>query len=149
MCVSRIISMPRLTRKPCQLWVGGCGGWVKKFHIYVYRRRFTVVTDHKPLTFIFHPPNKYPRWRSKFRFCRRAVASLMVGSIIDLLPKPKCLINLIDLRFQILNNRIPHPNPKPNPYPYQNGINVKYVKKSLTNFKIKKPHLGFEPCLLC
>ena len=33
----------------------------------------------------------------------------MVGTIIDLVPKPKCVIKLIDLRFKFLINRIPDP----------------------------------------
>ena len=30
---------------------------------------------------------------------RRSVASLIVGSVIDFVPKPKCLIKLIDFAF--------------------------------------------------
>ena len=28
---------------------------VKQFHVYLYEKRFTLVTDNKPLTAIFHP----------------------------------------------------------------------------------------------
>ena len=33
---------------------------VKKFHEYLYRRKFNLVTDHKPLTSIFHPQKGIP-----------------------------------------------------------------------------------------
>ena len=33
---------------------------IKRFHVYLYRRRFTLVTDHKPLTTIFHPKKGVP-----------------------------------------------------------------------------------------
>ena len=33
---------------------------VKGFHVYLYWRRFTLITDHKPLTAIFHPEKAVP-----------------------------------------------------------------------------------------
>ena len=33
---------------------------VKRFHVYLYRRWFTLITDHKPLTAIFHPEKGIP-----------------------------------------------------------------------------------------
>ena len=40
--------------------VGGGGGGVKQFHVYLYGRRFTLITDHKPLTVIFHSEKGVP-----------------------------------------------------------------------------------------
>ena len=36
-----------------------CGG-VKRFHVYLYGRRFILITDHKPLTAIFYPGKGVP-----------------------------------------------------------------------------------------
>ena len=33
---------------------------VKRFHVYLYGQRFTLITDHKPLTAIFHPEKGVP-----------------------------------------------------------------------------------------
>ena len=33
---------------------------VKRFHVCLYGRRFTLITDHKPLTAIFHPEKGVP-----------------------------------------------------------------------------------------
>ena len=33
---------------------------VKRFHVYLYGRRFTLITDYKPLTAIFHPEKGVP-----------------------------------------------------------------------------------------
>ena len=33
---------------------------IKKFHLYLYGNRFKLRTDHKPLTYIFHPEKKLP-----------------------------------------------------------------------------------------
>ena len=32
----------------------------ERFHVYLYARQFTLITDHKPLTAIFHPEKGVP-----------------------------------------------------------------------------------------
>ena len=44
----------------CVCGGGGGGGAVKLFHVYLYGRRFTLITYHKPLTAIFHPEKGVP-----------------------------------------------------------------------------------------
>ena len=38
---------------------------VKKFHPYIFRRKFTLITDHKPLTTIFSPKSSLPALAAK------------------------------------------------------------------------------------
>ena len=33
---------------------------MKSFHVYLYGRGFTLITDHKPLTAVFHPEKGVP-----------------------------------------------------------------------------------------
>ena len=33
---------------------------VKRFHVYLYGRQFTLISDHKPFTAIFHPEKGNP-----------------------------------------------------------------------------------------
>ena len=33
---------------------------MKRFRVYLYGRQFTLITDHKPLTAIFHPEKGVP-----------------------------------------------------------------------------------------
>ena len=33
---------------------------IKKFHLYLYLQKFTLVTDHKPLTVLFKPDKAIP-----------------------------------------------------------------------------------------
>ena len=47
--------MHRLTQKALSIVWG-----VKKVHVYLFGRSFTLFTDHQPLTSIFHPPKSIP-----------------------------------------------------------------------------------------
>ena len=40
---------------------------VKKFHNYLYGQRFTIQSDHKPLSFLFHEEKGIPQHASAFR----------------------------------------------------------------------------------
>ena len=59
-CLLRRRNTPKLTRKPGLSIIFG----VTKFHQYLYGRSFTLFTDHKPLTHLFHPSKAVPQMAS-------------------------------------------------------------------------------------
>ena len=55
---------------------------VKWFHVYLYERQFMLVTDHKPLTAIFHPekgvPGSFVLWNHHFFYKEKHVCLVPV-----------------------------------------------------------------------